>query len=87
MRLLQAIVDAALRWGHEHPHDFWDLAVLPGGEVGVALGDVAGHDMIAAAQMAQVRSVIRALRRQAPGSTELIELLRGVWEELGSSAW
>jgi anti-sigma regulatory factor (Ser/Thr protein kinase) len=41
--------------------DFYDAFVLPGGRLGVVLGDVAGHDVQAAALMGQVRAALRAL--------------------------
>jgi serine phosphatase RsbU (regulator of sigma subunit)/PAS domain-containing protein len=62
--------------------DFWDVARLPGGEVALAVGDVAGHDMIAAATMAQLRSACRALRSYAPGPSELIAALQANWDQL-----
>jgi PAS domain-containing protein len=63
--------------------DFWDVAVLPDGEVALAVGDVAGHDITAAATMAQLRSVCRALRVQACGPAELIQSIQSVWDQLG----
>ncbi|WP_319458548.1 SpoIIE family protein phosphatase [Micromonospora sp. RTP1Z1] len=41
--------------------DFYDAFVLPTGALGVVLGDVAGHDVQAAARMGQVRAALRAL--------------------------
>ena len=41
--------------------DFYDAFPLPGGRLGVVLGDVAGHDVRAAALMGQVRAALRAL--------------------------
>src|SRR5262249_38675451 len=63
--------------------DFWDVSVLPDGSVALAVGDVEGHDMTAAASMAQLRSAIRALRTQASGPRELLELTGRAWEQLG----
>ena len=40
--------------------DFYDLLPLPGGTVGIAIGDVAGHDITAAAAMGQLRGLIRS---------------------------
>ena len=40
--------------------DWYDLFVLPDGVVGVAVGDVMGHDLRAAASMGQLRSVLRS---------------------------
>ncbi|MEH0936973.1 ATP-binding SpoIIE family protein phosphatase [Micromonospora psammae] len=41
--------------------DFYDAFLLPTGGLGVVLGDVAGHDVQAAARMGQVRAALRAL--------------------------
>ncbi|MGD3108687.1 PP2C family protein-serine/threonine phosphatase [Streptomyces sp. YGL11-2] len=41
--------------------DWYDAVVLPDGAVGVVIGDVVGHDLHAAAAMAQTRSMLRAL--------------------------
>jgi anti-sigma regulatory factor (Ser/Thr protein kinase) len=46
--------------------DFYDAFVLPGGRLGVVLGDVAGHDVQAAAVMGQVRAALRALALSDP---------------------
>jgi serine/threonine-protein kinase RsbW len=62
--------------------DFWDVAVMPAGEVALAVGDVAGHDITAAATMAQLRSAYRALRVHTSGPGHLIELVQGVWGSL-----
>jgi serine/threonine-protein kinase RsbW len=62
--------------------DFWDIAELADGTVGLAVGDVEGHDMTAAAAMVQLRSVIRALRAQSSGPDELISLIHDAWDQL-----
>ncbi len=41
--------------------DWFDAFVLPGGDLAVGVGDVAGHDLPAAATMGQLRSMLRAL--------------------------
>lgn len=61
--------------------DFWDYAELTTGEVALVVGDVAGHDMVAAAQMAQLRSVCRALQTDGPG--ELLDAVQHAWPHLG----
>ena len=52
--------------------DFYDLLHLPDGSVGIAIGDVVGHDVAAAAAMGQLRGVLRAVVWEAvdgdPGS-------------------
>jgi PAS domain S-box-containing protein len=52
--------------------DFYDLLHLPDGSVGIAVGDVVGHDVAAAAAMGHLRGVLRACIWEAvdpdPGS-------------------
>jgi serine phosphatase RsbU (regulator of sigma subunit) len=40
--------------------DFYEALPLPGGRIGLAVGDVVGHDVRAAAAMGQLRSLVRA---------------------------
>jgi PAS domain S-box-containing protein len=40
--------------------DFYDLLELPDGAVGIAVGDVVGHDLAAAAAMGHLRGLLRA---------------------------
>ncbi|SCX43402.1 PAS domain S-box-containing protein [Klenkia marina] len=49
--------------------DFYDLLTLPGGAVGIVIGDVVGHDITAASAMGQLRGLIRseAWGLDAPG--------------------
>ncbi|MFD8592429.1 PP2C family protein-serine/threonine phosphatase [Streptomyces sp. NPDC059637] len=50
--------------------DWYDLFPLAGGRVGMAIGDVAGHGLTEATEMAQLRSALRAIaldRGCAPG--------------------
>jgi hypothetical protein len=65
--------------------DWYDALPLPGGAVGAVIGDVAGHSLQAAAAMAQVRNMLRALlydRPATPGSvlTRLDRTLRAIGE-------
>ena len=50
--------------------DWYDLLPLPDGAVGLAIGDVVGHDLRAAAAMGQLRGVLRsyAWEGMAPGA-------------------
>ncbi|WP_328314977.1 SpoIIE family protein phosphatase [Streptomyces sp. NBC_00442] len=48
------------RLGRDIGGDWYDVVPLPGGRVGVAIGDVQGHDTHAAAVMGQLRIVLRA---------------------------
>ncbi|QXG75949.1 SpoIIE family protein phosphatase [Modestobacter sp. L9-4] len=40
--------------------DFYDLMTLPDASIGISIGDVAGHDIDAAATMGQLRGLLRA---------------------------
>ncbi|WP_425579942.1 ATP-binding SpoIIE family protein phosphatase [Terrabacter terrae] len=55
--------------------DWYDVVQLPGGLVGLAVGDVAGHGLPAAATMVQVRTALRAYALQDPSPPAV---LRGV---------
>jgi anti-sigma regulatory factor (Ser/Thr protein kinase)/putative methionine-R-sulfoxide reductase with GAF domain len=64
--------------------DWYDVIELPGGYVGVAIGDVAGHGVRAASLMGQLRTGLRAyaLEGQPPGETlkrldRLLQSIRG----------
>ncbi|WFB10923.1 SpoIIE family protein phosphatase [Streptomyces sp. LX-29] len=48
------------RIGRDIGGDWYDVIPLPGGRVGVAVGDVQGHDTHASAVMGQLRIVLRA---------------------------
>jgi serine/threonine-protein kinase RsbW len=49
----------------------------------LTIGDVAGHDRAAAAQMGQLRSASRALAGQVGSPSELIAALQWSWELMG----
>jgi anti-sigma regulatory factor (Ser/Thr protein kinase)/putative methionine-R-sulfoxide reductase with GAF domain len=64
--------------------DWYDVIELPGGRIGLAIGDVAGHGVRAAALMGQLRTGLRAyaLEGQPPGETlkrldRLLQSIRG----------
>lgn len=59
--------------------DFYDVVQLPGAGVGLAVGDVVGHDITAAATMGQLRSVYRALLADGPGPGAVIDRLQAGW--------
>ncbi|MGY1824281.1 SpoIIE family protein phosphatase [Geodermatophilus sp. SYSU D00079] len=63
--------------------DFYDVVPLPGSEVGLAVGDVVGHDITAAAVMGQLRSVYRALLADRPPPSAVIDRLQAGWSLLG----
>jgi serine/threonine-protein kinase RsbW len=63
--------------------DFYDVVRLPGETVALAVGDVVGHDVVAAATMGQLTSVHRALLVDGPGPSAVIDRLQASWSLLG----
>jgi PAS domain S-box-containing protein len=63
--------------------DFYDVVHLPSGAVAFAIGDVVGHDLIAATTMGQLRSVFRALLATTDGPYQLIKEIQEGWPILG----
>ncbi|MCW2776321.1 MAG: putative sensor protein [Frankiales bacterium] len=55
--------------------DWYDLFVLPDGVLGLAIGDVMGHDLQAAAAMGQLRSVLRSYAWQGSGPATVLDQL------------
>jgi serine phosphatase RsbU (regulator of sigma subunit)/integral membrane sensor domain MASE1/anti-sigma regulatory factor (Ser/Thr protein kinase) len=55
--------------------DWYDVVQLPGGLIGLAIGDVAGHGLAAAATMGQLRMALRAYALQDPAPSAV---MRGV---------
>jgi phosphoserine phosphatase RsbU/P len=55
--------------------DFYDAMALPGGGVGLAIGDVAGKGLGAAATMGQVRAALHAYALQDPAPAAVLERL------------
>ncbi|WP_432523149.1 SpoIIE family protein phosphatase [Kineococcus sp. SYSU DK006] len=66
--------------------DWYDALALPGGGSLFVIGDVAGHDVQAAAQMGQVRAMLRALSVDRPQESPaaLVARLDHVLAELGA---
>ncbi|GAA3379196.1 PP2C family protein-serine/threonine phosphatase [Streptomyces sannanensis] len=52
--------------------DWYDAFLMTDGSVGIAIGDVQGHDMEAVAFMGQVRTSLRALARTATDPGEVL---------------
>jgi anti-sigma regulatory factor (Ser/Thr protein kinase)/putative methionine-R-sulfoxide reductase with GAF domain len=66
--------------------DWYDVIDLPGGSVGLAIGDVTGHGLRAASLMGQLRTGLRAyaLEGHAPGETlKRLDRLLQTMSELG----
>ncbi|MFG1885020.1 SpoIIE family protein phosphatase [Micromonospora sp. NPDC049102] len=66
--------------------DFYDAFLLPSGALGVVLGDVAGHDVQAAARMGQVRAALRALALADPAPDAVLAGLDRLVTSLGVEA-
>ncbi|TDB84133.1 histidine kinase, partial [Micromonospora fluostatini] len=66
--------------------DFYDAFVLPDGGLGIVLGDVAGHDVQAAARMGQVRAALRALALADPRPDAVLTGLDRLVASLGAEA-
>lgn len=61
--------------GQEVGGDWFDVFPLPSGDVGIVIGDVMGHDLLAASGMAQVRSALRAFARREADPALVLDLL------------
>jgi PAS domain S-box-containing protein len=70
--------------GAEVGGDFYDAVLLRPDALTVVVGDVAGHDVTAAATMGQLRTAYRALIRRADGPADMIRLLQDSWDDLGT---
>jgi PAS domain S-box-containing protein len=81
--LRTAVRYLAATHGVEVGGDFYDLVPLPGGTVALAVGDVVGHDITAAATMGQLTSVYRALLVDGPTPSAMIDRLQASWSVLG----
>ena len=55
--------------------DWYDVFDLPDGAVGMAIGDVMGHDLAAAAAMGQLRSVLRSYAWKGLAPAEVLDSL------------
>ena len=62
--------------------DWFDVLPLPDGTIGLAVGDVVGHDLRAAAAMGQLRSLLRSYAWEGSSPSEVLsradELVRGL---------
>jgi serine phosphatase RsbU (regulator of sigma subunit) len=55
--------------------DWYDLFALPDGAIGIAIGDVMGHDLAAAAAMGQLRSVLRSYAYEGHSPSVVLDRL------------
>jgi serine phosphatase RsbU (regulator of sigma subunit) len=53
--------------------DWYDLFPLPDGAIGIAIGDVMGHDVTAAAAMGQLRSVLRSYAYEGSSPSTVLD--------------
>ncbi|SOC50177.1 PAS fold-containing protein [Blastococcus aggregatus] len=66
--------------------DWFDAFGLPGGRLGLLIGDVAGHGVTAAGLMGQVRALARALARSGSPPGAVLESLSTAVHDLGAGA-
>ncbi|MEV6851580.1 SpoIIE family protein phosphatase [Actinoplanes sp. NPDC051411] len=66
--------------------DFYDAFELPDGRLAMVLGDVAGHDVRAAAVMGQVRAALRALALTDPSPPSVLAGLDRLVGSLGAES-
>jgi serine phosphatase RsbU (regulator of sigma subunit) len=82
-------IDVAVRYrpvgeGHLVGGDWYDTLLLPGKEVLLVVGDVAGHGIDAVTGMVAARNSLRGLAITGAGPAELLRMLNGVVCELTS---
>ena len=66
--------------------DWYDVIAIPGGGVGLVMGDVAGKGLAAASMVGRLRSALRAYALEGHGPATVVERLnRLVWTELDES--
>ena len=66
--------------------DWYDVIPIPGGRVGLVMGDVAGKGLAAASMVGRLRSALRAYALEGHDpATALEQLNRLIWTEAGES--
>jgi PAS domain S-box-containing protein len=63
--------------------DWYDVVLLPDGRLGVAIGDVAGHGLRAAATMGQLRMALRAYAIESESPGEVVARMQQLVRALG----
>ena len=66
--------------------DWYDVLALPDGATGIAVGDVMGHDLSAAASMGQLRSVLRSYAWEGSQPGAVLARLDRLVQGLGMAA-
>jgi GAF domain-containing protein/anti-sigma regulatory factor (Ser/Thr protein kinase) len=83
-------LDAAARYlpaaGGSLGGDWYDVFPLAGGRIGVAVGDVVGHGLEAAAVMAQLRTAVRAYAADGHAPRVVVERVNNLMLNLGPLA-
>ncbi|MEV7003758.1 SpoIIE family protein phosphatase [Streptomyces sp. NPDC093982] len=68
--------------GAEVGGDWYDVLALPDGAVGLAIGDVMGHDVEAAIVMGQLRSALHSLAMEGAGPAQVLARLDAYMQSL-----
>jgi serine phosphatase RsbU (regulator of sigma subunit)/integral membrane sensor domain MASE1/anti-sigma regulatory factor (Ser/Thr protein kinase) len=66
--------------------DWYDIAQLPDGRIGLSIGDVAGHGVAAAAAMGQIRTALRAYTQEMMSPAHALERLNSLLQQLQPGA-
>jgi serine phosphatase RsbU (regulator of sigma subunit)/integral membrane sensor domain MASE1/anti-sigma regulatory factor (Ser/Thr protein kinase) len=66
--------------------DWYDIITLPGGSIGLVVGDVAGHGVAAAASMGQIRMALRAYALEGLPPARALERLNTLLTQLHPGA-
>ncbi|WP_328405117.1 SpoIIE family protein phosphatase [Streptomyces sp. NBC_00390] len=70
--------------GAEVGGDWYDVLALPDGAVGLAIGDVMGHDVEAAIVMGQLRSALHSLAMEGAGPAQVLARLDAYLQSLAT---
>ncbi|MER5386095.1 SpoIIE family protein phosphatase [Streptomyces sp. NPDC002688] len=70
--------------GAEVGGDWYDVLELPDGAVGLAIGDVMGHDVEAATVMGQLRSALHSLALEGAGPAQVLTRLDAYLQSLAT---
>ncbi|MGW7365159.1 SpoIIE family protein phosphatase [Streptomyces sp. NPDC054841] len=70
---------------HDVGGDWFDVITLPGGRTGLAIGDVMGHGIHAAAVMGQLRTAVRTLARHDIPPAQMLRSLDVAVADLGEN--
>src|SRR6201992_1247443 len=66
--------------------DWYDVIELPRGRIGLAIGDVVGHGVRAAALMGQLRTALHAYAQEGHGPSHTLELVDRFVQAMGGHA-